>query len=60
MKRAISRNQSEKDAVDHWNYIRQAGRKYVQPLIEKSDIVLNGEAEIKDAKRLVEDILSFK
>ena len=60
MKRAMSRNQSEKDAVDHWNYIRQAGRKYVQPLTEKSDIVLNGEADIKDAKRLFEDILSFK
>ncbi len=60
MKRAISRNQSQKDAVDHWNYVRGAGRKYVQPLIEKSDIVLNGEADIKDAKKLVEDILLFK
>ncbi len=60
MKRAISRNQSASDAVDHWNYVRQAGKKYVQPIAEKSDIVLNGEANTKDAKKLVADILCFK
>ncbi len=60
MKRAKSRNQSESDAFDHWNYVRHAGKKYVQPLAEKSDIILNGAAEIKDMQKLIQELLFFK
>ena len=47
MKRAISRNQDEPNAIKHWNYIQGAGKKYVSVHKDECDIVINGECDLK-------------
>lgn len=43
IERARERGEDLDEALFHWNYVKEAGRKFVQPLKEKCDIVLSGE-----------------
>jgi len=48
MTRALSeRNQSEDNAVKHWNYITNAGEKYVKPFKSQADLILNGNVDLQ-------------
>lgn len=47
LSRAISeRNQSEENALKHWDYITSAGEKYVKPFRSQADLILNGNADL--------------
>ncbi len=56
LNRAESRNQDMENALKHWNYIEEAGKKYIQPAMEFSDIIINGEADIEYFVQVVEFI----
>ncbi|MBR2386211.1 hypothetical protein IKA92_02810 [bacterium] len=43
IERARERGEDLDEALFHWNYVKEAGRKFVQPLKEKCDVVLSGE-----------------
>ncbi len=46
--RAVSeRNQSVENALKHWDYISQAGEKYVKPFRQEADLVLNGNSDLE-------------
>lgn len=55
--RAIEeRNQSEENALKHWNYIAQAGEKYVKPFRREADLVINGNSDLKYFAQMLEYI----
>lgn len=55
LKRAVEeRNQSKENAQNHWNYITQAGEKYIKPLRKEADLVINGKFRFKISCRNVE------
>lgn len=63
MNRAVEeRNQSEDNALKHWNYIAQAGEKYVKPFRREADLVINGNSDLKYFAQMLEyiyDITQF-
>ena len=57
MNRAVEeRNQSEENALKHWNYIASAGEKYVKPFRKEADLVINGNSDLKYFARMLEYI----
>ena len=56
MNRAISRNQDAENAQKHWDYIQEAGKKYIQPNKEKCEIIINGECDLNYFGHMVEYI----
>ena len=58
--RAIQeRNQSKENALKHWNYIAQAGEKYVKPFRNEADLVLNGNSDLKYFAQILEYIYNI-
>ncbi len=43
IERAKERGEDLDEALFHWNYVKEAGRKFVQPVKGKCDIILSGE-----------------
>ena len=57
MNRAVEeRNQSKENAQKHWNYITQAGEKYVKPFRREADLVINGNSDLKYFAQMLEYI----
>jgi len=57
MNRAVEeRNQSMDNAQKHWNYIAQAGEKYVKPFRKEADLVINGNSDLKYFAQILEYI----
>ena len=57
MSRAVEeRNQSEENAQKHWNYISNAGEKYVKPFRKEADLVINGNSDLKYFAQMLEYI----
>lgn len=54
--RAVQRNQNEENAQKHWDYIKVAGQKYVQPAKTEADIVLSGNADLTYFSQILEYI----
>ena len=50
------RNQSEENALKHWDYITNAGEKYVKPFKNSADLVLNGNADLEYFSQILEYI----
>lgn len=50
------RNQSEDNALKHWEYIKNAGEKYVKPFRNQADFVLNGSADLDYFSKILEYI----
>ena len=50
------RNQSEENALKHWEYIKNAGEKYVKPFRAQADFVLNGNADLDYFSKILEYI----
>jgi uridine kinase len=48
------RNQSVENAIKHWNYIAQAGEKYVKPFRSEADLVLNGNSDLNYFAQVLE------
>ncbi len=60
MKRACEeRNQSEDNALKHWNYIVNAGKKYVKPFRREADLVLNGNTDLNYFSQILEYIYTI-
>lgn len=58
--RAIEeRNQDEENALKHWNYISQAGEKYVKPFRKEADLVLNGNSDLNYFAQILEHIYNI-
>lgn len=58
--RAIEeRNQSEENALKHWDYIAQAGEKYVKPFRQDADLVLNGNSNLDYFSQILEYIYNI-
>jgi len=57
MTRAVEeRNQSRENAEKHWNYIANAGEKYVKPFRREADLVINGNSDLKYFAQMLEYI----
>ena len=57
MKRAISeRNQTEENAKKQWDYIVNAGEKYVLPSRNSADVILDGNVDLKYFDKILEYI----
>lgn len=46
LNRATKRNQDEENAKKHWEYVKTAGQKYVQPAKNEADMIINGNADL--------------
>lgn len=53
------RNQSMENALKHWEYITEAGEKYVKPFRCESDFVLNGNADLEYFAKILEYIYTI-
>ena len=56
LNRAKSRNQDSINALKHWEYIKNAGKKYVKANKDKCDIIINGECNLEYFYYMVEYI----
>lgn len=56
MNRAKRRNQDEENALKHWDYIQEAGKKYVASHKDCCDIIINGECDLEYFSHMVEYI----
>lgn len=50
------RNQDRENALKHWQYITDAGEKYVKPFRQEADLVLNGNSNLKYFAQILEYI----
>lgn len=50
------RNQDLQNALKHWDYIAEAGQKYVKPYRKEADMVINGKADLKYFAHILEYI----
>ena len=58
--RAIQeRNQDEENALKHWQYIINAGEKYVKPFRREADLVLNGNSDLEYKAQILEYIYNI-
>lgn len=53
------RNQSEENALKHWEYLASAGEKYVKPFRKEADLVLDGNADLKYFAQILEYIYTI-
>lgn len=56
LNRASSRNQSYDNALNHWKYVKDAGRKYVQPSKADADMIISGNANLDYFSQIIEYI----
>ena len=56
LNRAILRNQDNVNALRHWDYVLNAGKKYVQSNKNKCDIIINGECDLEYFSKMIEYI----
>lgn len=60
LSRAVEeRNQDKENALKHWNYISQAGEKYVKPFRKEADLVLNGNSDLGYFAQILEHIYNI-
>ena len=60
MSRAVEeRNQDKENALKHWNYISNAGEKYVKPFRKEADLVLNGNSDLGYFAQILEYIYNI-
>lgn len=56
MERASKRNQSEENALKHWEYVRNAAEKYIHPAKSDADITINGASSLEYFSQIIEYI----
>lgn len=54
--RATERNQSQDNAQKHWEYVKVAGQKYVQPAKNEADMIICGNANLDYFSQIIEYI----
>ena len=56
MERASKRNQSEENALKHWDYVCNAAEKYIRPSRAEADIIINGASSLEYFSQIIEFI----
>ncbi len=56
MERAAKRNQSEENALKHFDYVNDAAEKYIRPSKNDADIVINGASSLEYFSQIIEFI----
>lgn len=56
MERASKRNQSEENAIKHWDYVCKAAEKYIKPSKSEADIIINGASSLEYFSQIIEFI----
>lgn len=56
LNRACLRNQNEQNAQKHWDYVKIAGQKYVQPAKNDVDMIISGNADLEYFSQILEYI----
>ena len=56
LNRATQRNQDEENAQKHWEYVKTAGEKYVQPAKNDADMIICGNANLEYFSQIIEYI----
>lgn len=56
LERASIRNQSHENALKHWDYVKEAGKKYVQPTRNEADMIICGNANLEYFSQIIEYI----
>ncbi len=56
MNRAVERNQDKDNAQKHWQYVKIAGEKYVQPSKNDADMIICGNANLEYFSHIIEYI----
>lgn len=56
MERASKRNQSEENALKHWEYVCSAAEKYIHPAKPDADIIINGASSLEYFSQIIEYI----
>lgn len=56
MHRAVKRKQNEENAKKHWEYVKTAGQKYVQPAKNEADMIICGNANLEYFSQIIEYI----
>jgi len=60
MSRAVNaRNQDPENALKHWEYVLEAGQKYVLPARSHMDIILNGDGSLPYFTQILEYIYTI-
>lgn len=55
MSRAVNtRNQDAENALKHWEYVQEAGQKYITPSRKNMDIILNGDCNLPYFTQILE------
>ena len=54
--RAMERNQDQENAQKHWDYVKKAGEKYVQPAKNEADMIICGNANLEYFSQILEYI----
>ena len=57
--RATERNQDNDNAQKHWDYVKVAGEKYVQPAKNEADIILSGNSDLIYFSQILEYIYTI-
>lgn len=53
MERASKRNQSEENALKHWDYVGSAAEKYIRPSKADADIIINGASSLEYFSQII-------
>lgn len=56
LNRAVDRNQDEENAQKHWEYVYNAGQKYVKPAKNDADMIICGNADLTYFSQILEYI----
>ena len=56
LNRAVERNQNEENAKKHWEYVKIAGEKYIQPAKNEADMIICGNANLEYFSQIIEYI----
>ena len=56
IERASKRNQSEENALKHWEYVCTAAQKYIKPSKSEADIIINGASSLDYFSQIIEFI----
>ena len=53
IKRSAERSQSAEMASKYWDYVTEAGKKYVKPIKEKADIIICGDGNLNNINNII-------
>ena len=57
MERAKTRNQDNEGAEYLFNYTEKSGEKYIKPIKDTADLVINGKCDLDYFKKIVEKVI---